>query len=315
MCPNNSLHGNHLPRQQHSLGLSVIIVSWNTRDMTVACVDAARQTLAKNAFPFEIILVDNFSEDNTTGDIAVLFPDVRIIANRENLGFAKAVNEGIRASHNKFVLILNSDARFPETGFSDLLGLFNEYPRCGIAGPALAKDDSLHRIEKSYFKAYPNGWDFIWDVLVGFRLRKNHNPAQNIITRFSNLKRAGTASPDTQPFAVKALSGAFLLIRKDVFDTVGFFDGNFFFYFEDIDFCERAARSGWDIMYHPGVKVIHHHNISVNRRTDKEDLFFKSFYYYLKKRNKYMVIIVIKLIRKLLSYHSGGKVYEPDKTL
>ncbi|OGL48725.1 MAG: hypothetical protein A2161_05595 [Candidatus Schekmanbacteria bacterium RBG_13_48_7] len=286
--------------QRQSL-ISVIIISWNTCDMTLQCIDSVVDSLKTSKLQNEIILVDNASEDNTVSEVAEKFPFVIIIRNPENFGFAKAVNKGIHISSGNKILLINSDIVIQNAIVSKLVTVLENNPECGIVGPALYSDDTLSHIEHSYFTKYPNGWDFIWDVLIGFRLRNRALRFKYPVYIPINSENSCNTKLELQNSTkVCALSGALLLIRKEVFETIGYFDEDYYFYFEDIDYCKRANQYGWDILYVPEVSVIHFHNGSVKKRIDKQKIYFNSFYLYLKKQKRIIPLYLIKLLRKIL---------------
>jgi GT2 family glycosyltransferase len=287
--------------------ISVIIVTWNTCDLTCRCLDSVITALDSARVIYEIILVDNASADGTVKSVSANYPVVKIIQNQENLGFAKAVNKGIMSSLGENILLINTDILLPASGIEKLLAELSNNPRAGIAGPSLYTNETCAVLEKSAFEAYPHGWDFIWDVLIGFRLRRLKTMTKKpLVPVYDKMSAKNSAPQDEMPKRKAALSGACLLIKKRVIDDIGYFDENFYFYFEDIDYCKRANQRGWEIWYVASVPVVHFHNASITQRSDKEDLFFSSFCYYLMKQKRYFAVKMIKMIRKMLSRENGG---------
>lgn len=282
--------------------ISAVLVSWNTKVMTIACIDSLLNTLHAERISHEVILVDNASVDGTVEAVLSVHPKVKIIQNSENLGFSRAANRGLFSSCGEIVLLLNTDILLHEGGLSRMLSILKRNPSCGLAGPALSSDEKGVHIELSYFTRYPNGWDFIWDILFGHRLKNWRNRIPDI----KYLNGSGSSNEhvipgEKNPWAVAAVTGAFLCIKRGVIEKVGYLDEDFYFYFEDVDFCERASRAGWKILYCPEVSAIHRHNGSIIQRDDKAELFFKSFYRYLRKNRRLFPIYIIKILRRFFA--------------
>ena len=197
-------------------------------------------------FSYEIILVDNGSIEKI--DLA-RFNDqeIKFIHNTENVGFACAVNQGIAAGSGDYVLLLNSDALVEGRAIKVMLEYLNNNKQAGIIGPRFIYPDGKNQVSSGKF---PNFWrEFI---------------------RLSMLHRFITYSAYNKDFDnIKSLdwvSGGCMLIKRQVIEQIGKFDENYFFSAEDMDFCLRANKRGWQVVYHPLVKVVHYLNYSSGGR-------------------------------------------------
>jgi GT2 family glycosyltransferase len=226
-----------------SLDASVVIVSFNTRDLLRECI----RTLYREAgaVSFETIVVDNASKDGSAQMVADEFPEVRLIRSGANLGFAAANNLGFAVARGRYLVLLNSDA-FPE---KDALRLSVEKmeraPRVGLAGARLIGRDGSWQPSARMFPSPLN--DFL--TLSGLAAKY---PASRFFGRFDR-----TWADQMQPAEVDWVPGAYGIIRREVLERVGYFDERFFLYYEEVDLCRRIKAAGYDICYWPDVVVVH----------------------------------------------------------
>ncbi len=230
--------------------LSIIIVSWNVRDLLRACLASlpaalpppdASQPLTFHASRFtfhETIVIDNASADDSADMVARDFPDVRLIRNTANLGFGRANNQGIALAQGRYLLLLNSDTILPPGALVLLLDFMETHPQAGACSPRLLLPDGR-----------PQPYAFGNDPSLGYLLRRGIN---RLVFR-RPLHDWATAI--SQP--VDWISGACLLLRRDALQQVGGFDEAFFMYFEDVDLCLRLRQAGWQVWHHPAVGITH----------------------------------------------------------
>jgi len=199
--------------------VSVIVVNYNTRAMTLECLEVLHRTLA--GVPSEVILVDNASHDGSVAAIRDAFPTVQIIANAENRGCAAANNQAIRVAGGEYLLLLNSDA-FPKPGaVQHLVTYLHAQPDVAVVGPrVLNRDGSL---QKSCYP-FPGPWRAVCDYLL-------------LTAAFPNSRLFGDyrAWAHDGERAVDFVIGACMLVRRSAIDRVGLFDEDFFFYGEKAD--------------------------------------------------------------------------------
>ena len=221
--------------------VSAVIVSFNTREHLLRCV-ASLETHA--SLPMEVIVVDNGSHDGSVAALRAAHPDVRVLENGANLGFAAACNRGLREARAPYCLLINSDAEVCPGAVAALAAVLDEQPEVGIAGPRTVGPDGGPQVSF--------GPDLT--PLAEWRQR-----------RLVVALREGKAAAVREVVALSALeqepvwvSGSCLLARKTALDAVGGLDERFFLYEEDVDLCLRVRRAGWRILYTPRALVRHH---------------------------------------------------------
>ena len=212
--------------------LSIVIVSFNAREDLDRCLDALQD--APPALPHEVVVVDNASSDGSA-DAAARRPNVRVIRNPANVGFAAANNIGIRASGGDLLLLLNSDTIVPRGAIDGMLAELERDPEVAIAGPRLV--DANGRAELSFGPMISplNEWR-------QKRLRRD-------VDAVERLTRERTY-PDW-------VSGACLLVRRADAEAVGLLDERFFMYTEDVDFCAAVRARGRRVLFTPAVQIVH----------------------------------------------------------
>lgn len=221
--------------------LSAVVVSYNTRDDLLRCLSSLREHAG---VPCEITVVDNASADGSAEAVRGAFPDAQLIENPVNLGFARACNQGLRASSSPFVLLLNSDAQVLGGAVALLLGILEERPDVGLVGPRTRSADGA--IQVSFGPDLTPMAEWGQRRLVrGVRRRE-----PRALERVEALA-AREHEPDW-------LSGSCLLARRQALEAVGGFDEGFFLYEEDVDLCVRVRKAGWRILFTPRAEIVHH---------------------------------------------------------
>lgn len=218
--------------------LSVIVVNWNTRGLLEAClssVEAARGNLALDTW-----VVDNGSSDGSDDLVRQRFPGVELIANASNRGYAAANNQAIQQARGRYLLLLNSDAEVEPAALTALVAYGDAHPRAGVIGPKLLNPDG---------SLQPSGGRFPTPGSTVASLLGLH--------RLTGRPRYGTQRDYAVPAEVDEVSGAAMLIRREVIGQVGGLDEGFAWGYEDVDFCLRAHRAGWQLHYAPDARVIH----------------------------------------------------------
>jgi len=222
---------------------SVIIVSFNTREILRACL--ARLFEVTHDLDVEAIVVDNNSSDASADMVERDFPNVKLIRSTVNLGFAAANNLGFKQAGGEFVLLLNPDALLEPGALNRALSYITADPAIGMGGGRLL--DAAGRMQPSA-RRYPSLLNEIL-VLSGLAARF---PKSRFFGRFDR-----TWDDSGRPAPVDWVPGAFALMRKSALDAVGPFDERFFLYYEEVDLCLRFRRAGWTIWYWPDVVVLH----------------------------------------------------------
>ena len=221
--------------------LSVVIVNFNTRDELRDCLNS----VLAETHPAEVIVVDNASSDGSVEMLHGEFPNLRLIRNSENFGFAKASNQGIKVSTGRYVILLNPDCTVRPGAFSELVHFGDGNPGVGIFGLKILNPDGTVFESCRRFPTLAAG---IFRNAILARLFPN-NPY---------IKEYLMADWDHSEVAeVDWVSGAALVARRETLDQIGLLDERFFMYCEDVDIAYRAKQAGWKVMYFPGATVVH----------------------------------------------------------
>ena len=232
------------------MDLSIIIVSYNTKDILVQCLRSIYENAA--GISFEVIVVDNASTDRTQEELAKhKFTNFILIKNKENLGFSKANNIGVRKSAGKFILFLNPDTKLHDETLQKMLTFIKENLHCGAATckvllPNGQIDDSCHR-----------GFPTPWNALTHFSGISKLFPKSKIFNGY-NLGNLDL----TQIHEIDALAGSFMLVRREAGEQVKWWDEDYFFYGEDLDFCYMLKQKDWSIFYNPHATITHLKGVS-----------------------------------------------------
>jgi GT2 family glycosyltransferase len=242
--------------------LSIVIVNYNSTDHLLRClVSVYAETIR---IPLSVVVVDNASDDS--GSLAGLtdrFPGLEIIKNQVNVGFSTACNQGIRQAPAEYYLLLNPDSLILDRAIERSIEFMQGDASIGILGCRVENPDGT--LQRACRRSIPR-------------------PAVALY-RFSGLAALFPGSPrfaaynysyqpDDSTHSVEAVSGSFLLFRREVLETGGYLDEAFFLYGEDLDFCLRASRAGWEIVYYPGARITHIKRGSSSRRPKESNYHF-----------------------------------------
>jgi GT2 family glycosyltransferase len=223
--------------------VSVVVVSYQTREMLGACLRSCRHDAA--ALRVELVVVDNASSDGSPEMVARDFPDARLVRSGSNLGFAAACNRGLAVARGRHVVLLNPDARLQPGALATAVRRMDEQPRTGLAGARLLSADGAPQPSARMFPSVLNTLLF----LTGLPDSRPHS-------RFFGRANRTWASPE-QPAEVDWVPGAFSIVRADLLARLGGFDERFYFYFEEVDLCRRVRAAGYSVCYWPDVVVVH----------------------------------------------------------
>jgi N-acetylglucosaminyl-diphospho-decaprenol L-rhamnosyltransferase len=218
--------------------VSIVVVSWNTKELLARCL--ASLEVERPAAALEVIVVDNGSADGSQEMVAADFPQVNLIANPANRGFAAANNQGIAAAAGHYVFLLNSDTEVLPGSLRALVDFADDHPRAAIVGPQLLNfDGSLQ----------PSGGRFPTPLSTLAELLG--------VSRLIGRPRYGTERDYSLPAVVDEVSGAAMLVRPTVLRELGGLDEGFSWGYEDVDLCRRATAAGWSVNYVPAARVKH----------------------------------------------------------
>ena len=251
-------------RNPQSLDLSVVVVSRNTRELTLRCLESVGASLAGAGHSWEAILVDNDSGDGTVEAVRERFPAVRVIEAGGNRGFSAGNNLGIAAAVGRAILLLNPDTEVVGEAIPRLLAGLQADPGVGIIGPQLRYPDGSPQPSRRRFPTRLTA--FLESTIVQQYWRTNR-----VLDRYFINDR-----PDETRQEVDWLNGACLLVRSEVFDRIGGFDEGYFMYSEELDLCERARAAGWRIVYDPATEIIHHEGASSAQAVPRRHIDFNT---------------------------------------
>lgn len=223
--------------------LSVVIVSYNSREMLDKCLKAAMN--AAHGIEVEFIVVDNNSGDGSSGLVAERFPRVHLVQNAENRGFAAACNQGIHKSGGEFILLLNPDAFLRKKTLSDMLDFMRRHPKAGVCGARLIEENG---------EAQPPFVHFPTPLSSLF----SESRLGRLFPRSRHLIRPEAVSRCLRgPLRVDWVSGACFMVRKNAIAEVGLMDEGYFLYFEETDWCRRMWTHGWEVWFLPQARISH----------------------------------------------------------
>jgi GT2 family glycosyltransferase len=226
--------GRHSSRAATPPLISAVVVSWNTREELRECLRSL-QTQPD----VETIVVDNHSSDGTAAMVRGEFPHAVLLHNERNLGYAKAVNRGVRAARGTYLLILNADVVVID--LAPLARTLQAHPEVGVVGPRLLNTDGSHQPST---RTFPTPWE----LLCRFTLLGRVTPRPNL---------HHDVGPEEER-DVDQVSGAALFMRKDFFERLGGMDEDFYCFYEDVDFCRRVWKAGRRVRFLGTARMIHH---------------------------------------------------------
>ena len=221
--------------------ISVVVVSFNTRERLLACLAALESRVPPH---HELIVVDNASADGSAAAVRARFPAAVVLENAENVGFSRANNQGLRRAQGAYALILNSDAEVGDGCVEALAAVLDARPDVGIVGPRTRFPDG--RIQLSFGPMLTPAAEWRQRRLVHGVRRGDPATLREV---------EALAAREHEPAWV---SGSCLLARRTAIDAIGLFDEGFFLYEEDADLCIRVRAAGWRVVFTPAAEVVHH---------------------------------------------------------
>jgi GT2 family glycosyltransferase len=227
--------------------VSLIILSWNTKDYLLGCLRSVEETL--RGMNYEVIVVDNDSADGSPDAArAGGFSRLRIIETGSNLGFAAGNNVGIRAATGRYYVLINSDMVVKPGCVQEMLAFMDAHPEVGLASPRLRSTDGSSQYN---CRREPHLLNHLGRAL------------------FINSSLADPAHRGEESAEVEILAGAFWVARREAVDQVGLLDEDFFFYGEDLDWSRRFRDAGWKVVYHPKAETLHYGGVSSGLDSDR----------------------------------------------
>ncbi|MFH1427954.1 MAG: glycosyltransferase [Patescibacteria group bacterium] len=293
--------------------ISVITINYNSEDMTLGALSELKAK--EKGLNFEMVVIDNASKEKINKN-KFLNLGVKFINNKENLGFAKAVNQGIKETSGDYILLLNSDVIVEKGAISSLCQYLEENHQVAISGPIFNYPDGRYQISAGRFPT-------LWREFLRLSTLYKIIPGSTFMTE-SEFNKNETCSVDW-------VTGGCMLIRREVIEEIGILDENYFLGVEDFDICKRAKNVGFKVIYYPLAKVLHYHGYSSGSGGTKSIFRIKNdrdgFNYFLKKHYAKKIlsriliyqmhnikIALIKLVN-ILNYKKNKKLIPLDATI
>lgn len=260
------------------MNLSNIIVNYNHSDVLMDCVESIYKTI--NEIEFEIIVIDNSSKDEGIEIVKEKFPKIKLIRNKQNVGFGSANNQGFKISKGETILFLNPDIVLSKSAVNDMLIYFNSHENIGALGPKMLSMDGTLQFS---CRSFPDIWTGLFNrySLMSKIFKNNKFSTRYLLTDFDH----------NEIKEVDWLSGSCMMISRKDFKKVALFDENYFLFNEDVDLCKKLKNQGHKIVYYPYAKV-YHHITSSNGKVDPAIIIKRhlGMNYYLKKHHQLNIV-------------------------
>jgi N-acetylglucosaminyl-diphospho-decaprenol L-rhamnosyltransferase len=238
-----------------SIDVSVVIVSWNTRDLLLRCLESLKAEAARSRLYVEVFVVDNASADGSVEAVNENFPDVTVLAQSENLGFAAANNLAIDQATGTALLLLNPDTEMRPGSLRTLWTTLHAGQHVGLVAPILLNPDGS--LQSAGYR-FPGLTQTILDIF----------PLHPYLME-SGLNGRFDRGDGLSPFEIDHPLGACMLVRREVIDAIGGLDNSFYMYSEEIDWCQRIKSAGWTILMAPAAEVTHYGGRSTSQVADR----------------------------------------------
>ena len=244
------------PSPNPKIDISIIIVSYNTVKLTLNCLKSLEKSLQNSSLKAEILVVDNASTDSSPQKIKKNFPQVKLIENKKNQGFAYANNQAAKKAQGQYLFLLNSDTLVPQGSLEKMIKFAATQTQLGILAPRLLNSDGS--VQYSCFPPQTPAAAF-GKFFLG---------QKNSLSQY--------APPGEIPTIVFSAVGAALLIPRPVWQKLGGFEEKYFMYFEDLDLCRRAQKAGLKVYYFPSATITHLHGQSAKKEKQKPNLWLNN---------------------------------------
>jgi len=285
--------------------LSVVIPSWNTKDYLAACLESLA---AAEKPPTEVIVVENGSADGSAELVAERHPEVHLVRNAVNEGFARGSNQGMRLARGRYVLLLNTDTVLFRDSIAELVRFLDEHPDYAAVAPRLVHADG--RTQRTV-QEFPNLWTALFFA----------TPLERWFPRSPELERYFMRSWDQESSRdVDQPPAACLLLRKSVLDQVGLFDEELWLFYNDVDLSQRILAAGWKTRYLAEARVVHHVGGSTRKYEDFVSTYAKDrLRYYRKHHGRFggvwlkgcVCLAFVDWVARQWSAELRGKPHEP----
>ncbi|MEM7130826.1 MAG: glycosyltransferase family 2 protein [Chloroflexota bacterium] len=269
------------------MDISIVIVTWNTRDLIKGSLRSLEAEFTGHTpDTIEIFVVDNLSTDGTAEMIRSEFPQVKLIVNSRNRGFAAANNQALSQSTGRYILILNPDTEIRPGGIKKLVEFLDTDSKTGAVGPLLLNADGTLQLSCD---PEPTLSRELWRLLHLDRLVPYGIYPQG-------------SWPRDEHREVDVIKGACMLVRGETLDQIGLFDEEFFIYSEEVDLCYRIRQAGWQIQWVPQAEVVHYGGQSTKQvASEMFQLLYKYKLIYFRKNHGHLAAAIYKVILAFVS--------------
>ncbi|MDI6693681.1 MAG: glycosyltransferase family 2 protein [Anaerolineales bacterium] len=259
------------PQSLSEVDVSVCIVTYRARDLLRDCLCSLKENTRLN---YEVIVVDNGSQDGVAEMLRQEFPSVRLIENKRNDGYTRPMNRALRLGSGRYLLQLNPDTLILPEAIDRMAAFMDDHPEAGICGPKVLNRDLT--LQKPCRRGEPRPWA----VITYFLGLSSLFPRSRLFGQYlMNYMDEDVTHP------VAGVSGSCMLARRTMVEQIGFLDEAFFAYQEDADFCFRARQAGWQVIYYPEAKIIHYGSQGGSRVQPYRSIieWHRSYYLYYRK--------------------------------
>lgn len=259
----------------HNIDVSIIIVNWNTKGILQDCLESIyRHT---QDIQFEVIVIDNASSDGSVRMVEEKFPEVILIVNQRNKGFAAANNQGMALAKGRYVLLLNSDTLILDKAVAKSTSFADAHPEAAVVGCQVLNPDGTFQSTCFMFPS-------ILNMLLSSMYLNNLLPR----SRFFGRERM-TWYDWNSSCAVDVVAGCFMLVRREAAEQVGMMDERFLMYGEETDWCYRFKQAGWKVLFTPTAEIIHLGGVSSKQRRPEMILQLRGsiLLFFAKHRNRF----------------------------
>jgi GT2 family glycosyltransferase len=261
------------PAQPTQVTASICIVTYKVRGLLRDCLNSLAES---TRLDYEVIVVDNGSQDGVVEMLHAEFPSVEVIENDQNLGFTRPMNQAMHLSHGKYVVLLNPDTLILPGALDTLVAFMQDHPEVGICGPkVLNRDGSLQ-------KPCRRGESRPWAVFTYFSGLARLFPKSKLFGEYLM-----NYMDEDQTHPVAGVSGSCMLVRRETINQIGYMDERFFAYQEDADYCYQARQAGWQIYYLPQARIIHYGGMGGSRVQPYRSIYEWHRSYFLFYRKNY----------------------------
>jgi hypothetical protein len=261
------------------MDVSIIVVNWNTKELLLGCLKSIYDTVV--SLKSEVIVVDNGSHDGSGEAVKERFPQVKLIQNRENNGFARANNQALAVASGRYILLLNSDAILTDSSLKAIISFMDKTPGASVAACQYINRDGS---KQNSFDNFP--------TLATELLNKN------LLKILFPKKYPSKKKEYHEPIEVDSVIGACMTVRAEAITQVGMLDEDYFFFIEETDWCFRMQQAGWKIYHLPDIKVYHLQGKSKERNPSKAWIeYYRSSYTFFKKHRSAFSYYTLRILR------------------